>query len=66
MERDIVLPRHQVEAWGLWWIQWQKQMKERLRRHRMSPQSFVNKHLVSSQTEDLRPDTAAANPLTPR
>lgn len=49
------LKKHEIEAWGLWWIQWQeykkelliKQAKERARRQAMSPRAFVNEHLES-------------------
>lgn len=63
MSREIVLQRHQVEAWGLWWIQWQKELKERLRRHRMSPQAFVDKHLVGSEGESFSLNTTVSNTL---
>lgn len=49
------LKKHEIEAWGHWWIQWQeykkelliKQAKERARRQAMSPRAFVNEHLES-------------------
>ena len=57
----ISLERGKVEAWGLWWIQWQIQTKERLRRHMMSTQmrlkQFEEKHLLKS--EGLLGDTTA-------
>jgi hypothetical protein len=44
MDRTIRMEKHLIEAWGLWWIQWQKQTKERLQKHIMSPKAFVNEH----------------------
>lgn len=35
---EIQMKKHIVEAWGLWYIQWQTQKKEQLRRHSMSTQ----------------------------
>jgi hypothetical protein len=53
MDRTIVLDQHIIEAWGLWWAQWQKETKERLRRQAMSPQMRLNRfnelHLVGSE-----------------
>jgi len=55
MSREIRVEKHLIEAWGLWWIEWQqqkkdaliKQAKERARRQAMSPRAFVNEHLES-------------------
>lgn len=51
---ELQFKKHNVEAWGLWWIQWQVQTKERLRRHMMSTQmrlkQFEEKHLTTSKT----------------
>ena len=53
MERELRLEKHHIEAWGLWWIDWQNLTKERLRRHTMSTQvrlkQFEEKHLVGSK-----------------
>ena len=61
----ISLEKGKVEAWGLWWIQWQTQTKERLRRHTMSTQmrlkQFEEKHLFKS--EGLLGDTAVSNTI---
>lgn len=56
MSKEIKLDKHVIEAWGLWWIEWQqqkkealiKQGKERARRQAMSPRAFVNEHLETS------------------
>jgi hypothetical protein len=66
MDRTIVLDQHIIEAWGLWWAQWQKETKERLRRQAMSPQMRLNRfselHLVAPKREglsgDATPDSA--------
>ncbi len=51
---ELQFKKHNVEAFGLWWIQWQVQTKERLRRHMMSTQmrlkQFEEKHLNMSKT----------------
>jgi hypothetical protein len=66
MDKTITLESNHIEAWGLWWITWQKQTKERLRKHKMSPQAFVDKHLVSSESEGFRGDTTGGNTLLPK
>jgi hypothetical protein len=43
MDRTIQIPRPMIEAWGLWYTQWQKDTKERLRRQVMSPQMRLNR-----------------------
>lgn len=35
---EIQMKKHIIEAWGLWYVQWQKEKKEQLRRHAMSTQ----------------------------
>jgi peptidoglycan/xylan/chitin deacetylase (PgdA/CDA1 family) len=56
MERELRLEKHHIEAWGLWWINWQNLTKERLRRHTMSTQvrlkQFEEKHLVGSKSSE--------------
>jgi hypothetical protein len=58
MDRTIVLDQHIIEAWGLWWAQWQNETKERLRRQAMSPQMRLNRfnelHLVGSREDASR------------
>jgi hypothetical protein len=48
MDKTIQMEKHLIEGWGLWWAGWQKQTKERLRKHKMSPRAFVDTHLVDS------------------
>jgi hypothetical protein len=59
---QLNMERNKVEAWGLWFSQWQQQTKERLRRHTMSTQTrlkeFEQKHLVGSLGEGLLGNTA--------
>jgi hypothetical protein len=66
MDKIIQMEKHHIEAWGLWWIQWQQQTKEGLRKHGMSPQSFVNRHLVSSEDKDLLGNTTTRLILPPK
>jgi hypothetical protein len=49
MDKSIRMEKHLIEAWGLWWAQWQKQTKDKMKKHIMSPQAFVNEHLVNEQ-----------------
>ena len=53
-----MLDQHIIEAWGLWWAQWQNETKERLRRQAMSPQMRLNRfnelHLVGSREVSSR------------
>ena len=49
MDRTLEIDQHIIEAWGLWWAQWQKDTKERLQRLGKSPQAFVNEHLAESK-----------------
>lgn len=48
----LALEQHYVEAWGLWWLEWQQWTKERLRRHTMSTQTrlkeFEARHLSAT------------------
>ena len=66
MDRELRLEKHHIEAWGLWWINWQNLTKERLRRHTMSTQvrlkQFEEKHLVSSKGSD-RPADSITTPV---
>jgi hypothetical protein len=70
MDRELRLERHHIEAWGLWWIEWQKETKERLRRHTMSTQvrlkQFEEKHLVGSKSTKALGDTTASLVLPPK
>lgn len=59
MKRELTMKQHKVEAIGLWWLQWQadlkesivRQVKERARRQAMSPRAFVSEHLAGSDTD---------------
>jgi hypothetical protein len=57
MDRTIYLDKHFIEAWGLWWVHWQKNTKERLQKHSMSPKVFVDKHLVGAESTNFLGDT---------
>ena len=57
MDKTIYLDKPFIEAWGLWWVHWQKNTKERLQKHSMSPKVFVDTHLVSAEGESFPRDT---------
>ena len=67
MDRTIVLEQHIIEGWGLWWAQWQKDTKERLRRQAMSPQMRLNRfsELHLSDSKGLSGDAAGSLVLLP-
>ena len=31
MDKIIQMEKHHIEAWGIWWVQWQQQTREKLR-----------------------------------
>ena len=64
MDKTIYLEKHIIEAWGLWWVHWQKHTKERLQKHSMSPKVFVDKHLVSTEGESFSSDAATSSAIT--
>jgi hypothetical protein len=64
MDKTIQLEKHQIEAWGLWWIQWQKQTKERLLKHTKSPKVFLDTHLVSPQDESFSGNATSSSAVT--
>lgn len=66
MDRTIYIEKHFIEAWGLWWVHWQKNTKERLQKHSMSPKVFVDKHLVSAEGEGFSRDTTGSLILLPK
>ena len=66
MDKTIQMEKHIIEAWGLWWIEWQKQVKDRLKKQVMSPQAFVNEHLVSSEGESFIGNTTTSLVLPPK
>jgi hypothetical protein len=62
MDKSIRMEKHLIEAWGVWWTQWQRQTKDKLKKHVTSPQAFVDQHLeakvskgsVSPESEHFR------------
>jgi len=66
MDKTIYMEKHFIEAWGLWWVHWQKHTKERLQKHSMSPKVFVDKHLVGSEVEGFSRDATASLVLRPK
>ncbi len=59
MDRTIVLDKHIIESWGLWYLEWQNYTKERMRKQIKSPQAFVQKHLVGAKGEGLSGNAGA-------
>lgn len=59
MDRTLEIDTHTIESWGLWWVQWQKDTKERLQKLGKSPQGFVNEHLAEGK--GLLSSTAGSN-----
>jgi len=39
MDKIIQMDKHHIEAWGLWWFQWQQQTKETLQQQATSIRS---------------------------
>jgi len=68
MNRELVLDQHIIEAWGLWWVQWQNDMKTTLRQgYSAEPMSsrvnrFAELHLSDGATsrESLGRNTTAS------
>lgn len=65
-ERVIVLDQHIIEGWGLWWVQWQKDTKERLRKsvNRTRVNHFSDLHLVGPKSSNLLRNTTACVPIS--
>jgi hypothetical protein len=64
MDKSIVIEKHLIEAWGVWWTQWQKQTKDKMKKNAMSPTAFVNEHLVSSQDKGFLGNTTPSSVIT--
>ena len=55
--RELVVDQSIVDAWGLWYLEWQQAKKESLLKQLQSPKRFVQKHLSNKlprSTSDLR------------
>ena len=46
-DRTIILEKHIVDAWGLWYLEWQATKKDIIKKQAQSPKEFINKHLVA-------------------
>ena len=74
MDKSIRMEKHLIEAWGVWWTQWQRQTKDKLKKHVTSPQAFVDQHLedkvpkdsVSSESEHFRRGGTSSLILPPK
>ena len=49
MDKIIQIEKHHIEAWGIWWVQWQQQKREEL------------KISVSSKGKDLAGNAASSS-----
>ena len=52
MDRTLVLDKHIIEAWGVWWIEWQATTSEKLREQALSPKVSVKNPLVRSESKN--------------
>jgi len=70
MNREIVLDQHIIEAWGLWWVQWQNDMKTTLRQgYSAEPMSsrvnrFAELHLSADPSREGLGRNTTASPKT--
>jgi hypothetical protein len=56
MDKIIQMEKHHIEAWGIWWVQWQKQKRQELR----------DKILVSAKSKDPTGNTTTRLVLPPK
>ena len=61
-DRTIILEKHIVDAWGLWYLEWQATKKDIIKKQAQSPKEFINKlnHLVSIESASSRGHTATS------
>lgn len=59
-DRTIRLEEHIISALGLWYLEWQASQKDRLKKQYQSPKTFIDKHLVSTESERLLGNTASS------
>lgn len=59
-DRSIILEKHIVEAWGLWYLEWQATKKDIIKKQAQSPKEFINKHLVSTESKCLLGNTTSS------
>ena len=57
MNRELLLDQHIIEAWGLWWVQWQKDCQSTLRKQLAQPMSskvnrFAELHLLNGTDQE--------------
>ena len=57
MDKVIQVEKHHIEAWGIWWIQYQKLEKERLKKQ-------AKEDLVRSKRKDSAGNTASSSAIT--
>lgn len=58
-DRTIILEKHIVDAWGLWYLEWQATKKDIIKKQAQSPKEFINKlnQLVSIESSSSRGNT---------
>ena len=52
MDKIIQMEKHHIEAWGIWWVQWQQQKRQEL------------KDLVSSEGKGLLGNTTTSSTVS--
>jgi hypothetical protein len=61
-DRTIILEKHILDAWGLWYLEWQATKKDIIKKQAQSPKEFINKlnQLVSIESSSPRGHTATS------
>lgn len=61
-DRTIILEKHIVDAWGLWYLEWQATKKDIIKKQAQSPKEFINKlnQLVGTESKCLLRNTATS------
>jgi hypothetical protein len=54
MDKLIHVNKHHIEAWGLWWVQWQQYERERMKKEAL---------LISSKGKDLSGNTTTSSTI---
>ena len=62
-DRMIILEKHIVDAWGLWYLEWQATKKDIIKKQAQSPKEFINKHLVSTESKCLLGNTTSSSAI---
>jgi hypothetical protein len=57
MDKIIQMEKHHIEAWGIWWVQWQQQTRDKLREEAI---------LVRTKAKDSSRNTTTSLVLPPK